>query len=70
MKQDFSYLRSTVRKGLAQMANQPKTDDMIDQYMKLKPSDFKTLMEKYGEEPVIGYIKTMEARRMKTGQGV
>lgn len=67
MKQDFTYLRTTVRKGLNQMVNKPQTDNMVDQYMKLKPSDFKTLMEKYGEEPVINYIKTMEAKRMTSG---
>jgi phosphoribosyl-ATP pyrophosphohydrolase len=34
-------------------------------YEQLTDADFKKLSEKYGEESVEKYIKTMEARRMK-----
>jgi hypothetical protein len=36
-------------------------------YTKMKPSDFVPLVQKFGDQKVISYIKEMEALRIKDG---
>lgn len=62
---DMTKLRGAVREGLNRLSPKPEVDEDIKIYDRLQPSDFPKLIEKYGEEPVLSYIKTMEARKMR-----
>lgn len=64
---NLGFLREAVREGLNQMVPGPEKDDDLDIYEKLQPSDFPKLIEKYGEESVMSYIKHMEARKIRKG---
>lgn len=44
------------------ISNGIEPDPDLQRYMSLKPSDFKSIMEKYGVEDTISYIQTMEGK--------
>ena len=64
----LGFLREAVREGLRSIASKPNAPQDVEAYNKLQPSDFKSLIEKFGADNVIQYIKDMEAERIKYGK--
>ncbi len=63
---DMNLLRAAASQGFDQLTSLGKTqDDDLELYSTLKQEDFSKLVQKYGNDDVIKYIKTMEARRLK-----
>lgn len=56
----MKVLHDSVRSGFNQLAGKPPMYDPAALYKKLKPADFKALIQKYGEDKVIKFIQHME----------
>lgn len=67
MKNDaIGMMRQATKKAFAQVqkAKNIESDPDLAMYNTLKPEHFTELMKKYGEQPIIDYIKDMEAKRL------
>ena len=71
MKSDpFSMVQRATKKAFQQVGRVAgvETDPDLKLYSTLKPEHFTKLIEVYGEQPIIDYIKEMESTRiMKNG---
>lgn len=65
----FKMLNSAVAEGLNRVAGviKPvKAKSDLDIYNGLKPEDFGSLVQKFGEEATLKYIREMEATRQRS----
>jgi len=64
---DMNLLRAAASQGFDQLTSLGKTsqDEDLELYSTLKEEDFSKLVKQYGNDEVMKYIKTMEARRLK-----
>jgi hypothetical protein len=67
---DMTLLKNAAREGLKRVAS--SSGHTMDQdlllYKQLKPSDFPKIIEKYGVEGTLDYIKAMEAKLKEKGK--
>lgn len=67
MKNDpFAMVQRATKKAFQRVGavSGMETDPDLKLYSTLKPEHFTKLMEVYGEEPIIDYIKEMESNRI------
>jgi hypothetical protein len=67
MKTDpFSMVRRATKKAFTNVGKvaQVETDPDLKLYSTLKPEHFTKLIEVYGEQPVIDYIRDMESQKI------
>jgi len=67
MKYDaIGMMRQATKKAFSQVqkATNIESDPDLAMYNTLKPEHFTALMKRYGEQPIIDYIKEMETKRL------
>jgi len=64
---DMNLLRAAASQGFDQLTslNKKNVDEDLELYGTLTEKDFSNLVRQYGNDDVMKYIKTMEARRLK-----
>jgi hypothetical protein len=70
MKTDpFSMVQRATKKAFQKVGEvaQVETDPDLKLYSTLKPEHFTKLIEVYGEQPVIDYIRDMESQKILKG---
>jgi hypothetical protein len=62
----FSKMQKATQSAFDRVGNVTNTenDPDLSLYQSLAPQDFTKLMERYGEDDVLRYIKTMESRKL------
>jgi hypothetical protein len=66
----FDRMQAATKKAFDRVgkATNVETDPDLALYGTLKPEHFTELMKTYGEEPIVNYIKDMEAKRIMGGK--